>query len=505
MDIGLRRGIRSSHFAPAECRGRLVFLVLVIIGFSLALARPGWAQTQSSTNPDLEKRVELLERKLDALEKRVDAALLATAPAPTAGSASDRIQALDDKVHLLEANQTAQADLARKAPVVSAERDGFSISSPDKAFSLKVGGYVQADGKTFYDNTTLNNFFIVRRARLNFDGKLGKYIDIRLSPELGNGTAQLYDAYADLKYRPYAALRGGKFKTPLGLEELQNDSELTFIERALPFDLVPNRDEGFQVFGDVAGFFTYQFATMNGALDGTNIDGDTNKGKDLIGRVFLTPFSNHGPSVLKGLGFGVASSTGRQNGTALSPVLPSFKTLGQNIFFSYATGAFAAGRRLRYTPQLYYYNGPFGLLAEYVESGQAIAATVNNQTVSRDITNHAWQVAGSWVLTGEKKSYRGVIPHKGLEGIKGNNGIGAWELAARITEINIDPTAFLVKFADPTKSAQAARAWTVGLNWYLSRNARISLNYDQTHFEKGATTGNRKTEKTFSQRLQVVF
>lgn len=505
MDIELRRGIRSSRFALTERRGSFISLVLAIIAVGLVGEKPGWAQAQPSTNSDLEKRIELLERKLDALEKRVDAVLPATAPAPTAGSASDRIQALDDKVHLLEANQTAQSDLTKKAPVVSAGRDGFSISSPDKAFSLKVGGYVQADGKTFYDNTTLNNFFIVRRARLTFDGKLGKYIEIRLSPEFGNGTVQLYDAYADLKYRPYAALRGGKFKTPLGLEELQNDSELTFIERALPFDLVPNRDEGFQVFGDVASFFTYQFATMNGALDGTNIDGDTNKGKDLIARVFLTPFSKHGPSALRGLGFGVASSTGRQNGTAQSPALPSFKTLGQNIFFSYAPGAFASGRRLRYTPQLYYYSGPFGLMAEYVESGQTIAGTISNRTISRDITNHAWQVAGSWVLTGEKKTYRGVIPSKGLEGIKGSNGIGAWELAARITELNIDPTAFQVKFADPTKSAQAARAWTVGLNWYLSRNARISMNYDQTHFEKGTTNGNRKTEKTFSQRLQVVF
>ena len=90
---------------------------------------------------------------------------------------------------------------------------------------------------------------------------------------------------------------------------------------------------------------TYAVAVMNGATDGTNIDGDVNDGKEMIARIFATPFANSGPASLKGLGFGVGASTGRQNGT----VLPSLKsTGGQATFFSYASGMIADGRRLRH-------------------------------------------------------------------------------------------------------------------------------------------------------------
>jgi phosphate-selective porin OprO/OprP len=109
------------------------------------------------------------------------------------------------------------------------------------------------------------------------------------------------------------------------------------------------------------------------------------------------------------------------------------------------------------------------------------------------------------VLTGEKKSYRSVVPRKGLEGGKSGNGLGAWELAARYTALNVDPGAFAVNFADPTKSAGAARTWTVGLNWYLNYFVRISTNYEQTHFQGGAVGGNRVTEKALEERVQVVF
>jgi phosphate-selective porin OprO/OprP len=283
---------------------------------------------------------------------------------------------------------------------------------------------------------------------------------------------------------------------------LQSDTELTFIERGLPSDLVPNRDEGFQVYGNLAGRFAYQVGVVNGAPDGTNTDGDTNDGKDIVARVFATPFAGSGPKMLQGLGFGIGTSSGRQNGTTL----PTLKSMGgQATFFSYNATAIAAGRRLRYTPQMYYYNGPFGLVAEYVQSSQTIAATISNTTVSREISNHAWQVAGSWVLTGEKKSYKGVVPKRTMEGGSSRSSFGAWELAARYSELNVDPNAFSAKLADITKSAEAARTWSVGLNWYLSKNARLSSDYDQTHFQHGAITGNRPTEKAFEQRFQVVF
>jgi phosphate-selective porin OprO/OprP len=479
---------------------------------SLASAQSSGAQSTSGVNsspsavqptekPDLQARLDALEHRLDQLESRVNAALPAGSVAAGA-SVGDRFDVLDQKLQLLEHN--AQV---REAPTTTAGRDTFSITSPDKTFRLRVGGHLQLDAKTFADDGAhlVTDSFNIRRARPVFEGSLGKYIDFRFVPDLGNGQALVYDAYADIKITPYTVLRGGKFKTPLGLEVLQNDADRTFIENGLPSDLVPNRDEGFQLHGDIAQRVNYRLAMVNGAPDGANIDGANHNGKDVVGRIFATPFAPSGLTALKGLGFGVGASTGHQDEGA---VLPTFKsTGGQAVFFAYGTKtvtAFADGRRLTYIPQLYYYVGPFGLLAEYVDTAQKVAATINSITTVHDIDNHAWQMAGSWVLTGEKKSYRSVVPRKGLE-IDGDHGAGAWELVGRYTVLNVDKTIFAAGFADPAKSARAARAWNVGVNWYLNYFTKLQFNYEQTRFEQGAATGNRPTEHAFMERLQIAF
>ena len=279
---------------------------------------------------------------------------------------------------------------------------------------------------------------------------------------------------------------------------MAEDTDLTFIERSLVSDILPNRDVGFQLYGDIGGRFTYQAAFVNGALDGTNIDNDTNKAKDADARVFFTPFAKNGPAALQGLGFGLGVSSGRQNGA-----LPIYKsTGGQAAFFSYLATAQAAGRRVRYSPQLYYYNGPFGLLGEYVEEDQVVSSLASGK---HELTNHAWQVTGSWVINGGKKSYRSVTPKRKLGEYKLVPTTGAWEIAGRYTQLEVDPNAFTLGYASATASAQNAHAWGVALNWYLNKNVKLAANYEQTDFDKGAATGDRATEKTFLQRVQFVF
>jgi phosphate-selective porin OprO/OprP len=465
---------------------------------------------QASGGGDLEARLDALERRVEQLEKRVDAALSATGAAPSPNAVAtaitvaetSRLDEIEQKLQILQHNANV-----KQGPTVTAGRDTFSITSPDRTFRLRVGGHLQLDSKSFPDNTghLLTDTFNIRRARPIFEGSLGNYVDFRYMPDFGNGQSLVYDAYADVKLHPSFVLRGGKFKTPLGLEVLQNDADRTFIESGLPSDLIPNRDEGFEVYGDLAHRLSYQVAVVNGAPDGANIDSSTHSGKDIVGRVFATPFATSGPAALNGLGFGIAAAGGPQDEGAALPFLRS--TGGQAVFFSYGTSIvtpFADGRRVNYVPQLYYYKGPFGLMAEYASSTQKVGANVNHQLAEYNFSNRAWQVAGSWLLTGEKKSYRTVVPRRALESAS-NPGFGAWELVARYTELNVDPLAFASGFADPTKSARTARAWVVGANWYLNFFTKLQFEYEQTTFEQGALHGNRPTEHVIQERLQIAF
>jgi phosphate-selective porin OprO/OprP len=167
---------------------------------------------------------------------------------------------------------TAQRDTtaARQQPTVGAGREGFVIKSADGAFQLKLRAYVQADGRFFPGGaaTLGTSTFFLRRARSVTDVTLWKYFALRLTPDFGQGRVVLFDAYLDFRPATQFGLRAGKTKPPIGLERLQSATDLRFVERGLPTDLVPNRDVGLQAFGDLAGGqLSYAIGVFNGVAD----------------------------------------------------------------------------------------------------------------------------------------------------------------------------------------------------------------------------------------------
>ena len=116
---------------------------------------------------------------------------------------------------------------------------------------------------------------------------------------------------------------------------------------------------------------------------------------------------------------------------------------------------------------------------------------------------NSWQLAGSWVLTGEKASYRSVTPLKVFEPAK--RTWGAVELAARYSRLSVDDEAFPI-FADPVTQARVAHQWTVGTNWLLNRVVKIVLDYEQVHFSMPeGSTGSRPVEHGILSRFQFSF
>ena len=396
-----------------------------------------------------------------------------------AAETEQRVGELDQKVRIIErklelAEESAQAK-AREATLLKAGKDGFALSSADGAFLLKLRGYVQTDARFYLsdDEKPATDTFALRRVRPIFEGVLGKSVDFRIMPDFGGGSTVLQDAYLGYTASPILKLRIGKFKAPFGLERLQSATDILFIERAHPTSLAPNRDIGLQVFGDVGdGVLQYALGAFNGVSDGGSADADSNDGKDLVGRLFTEPLKNSEVPLLAGLGLGFAVSVGDQEGSVSAPGLPSFKTTGQQTFFSYKTSTneaeavIADGQRTRIGPQAWYYWNSLGVLAEYTVSSQEVLK--GNKTKTLD--NDAGQVAISYVLTGEEASFKGVVPKKPLDPAK--RQWGAWELAARLSQLNVDDAAF-PDFADSKKSAKATSTWGVGVNWYLSKNAKV--------------------------------
>ncbi len=493
----------------------------------------------------------------------------------------------------------------KTTPIVKASERGFGLESADGKNSIKLGGLIQYDYRNFQQgandvrnrsdaragslNTVTgfhdaNDTWLARRIRPNIQGTLFGIYDYRFQEEFAGGNASVIDAYLDGRFNPAFQVRVGKYKPYVGLERLQGGADLKFVERSyVSNNILPNRDQGISAHGDIFGEkLNYAIGFNNGVVDGGNASTSTefDNDKEITARLFATPFKDD-VSFLSGLGFGIAAtytdSTAEKNlnftdTTAADGTrngLPSYVTNGQQTFFRYSPAAIADGKRFRVAPQAYYYNGPFGLITEYALVSQDVSLAAGGSAVaggagasnlsdasariapgsSKRLNNDAWQIAATYLITGEDASFKGVKPKNDFDLDKG--GWGAWEFVLRYSEINIDSDTFrnasgalagqlgsaaasdstttnaailATSFADPTFSAKKAQSWTTGVNWYLNTNAKIQLNYEQTSFDGGNGTNtafngtgartfnaatnqvkDREDERALFARFQVAF
>lgn len=498
-------------------------LIATFVGAQFAIAAFADDATNNSTEAaeieTLKQEIQKLDQKVSDLENQHQAAQ----PSAT-NSDSAQIQNLDQKVRILERerenDQDAAAALVKTQPKLTISSSGFTASSADSNFVFSLHGVLQADSRTFFNDSDIkkNDGFLLRRARPIFSGTLFHDFDFRFTPDFGGSTVQIFDAYGNYRYEPWLQLRAGKFKTPEGLEQLQEDVNTSFNERSLVTDLVPNRDVGLQLWGDIdGGVLSYAAGIFNGVGDAQNSSNSAFENQvEFAARLFAQPFKASDITPLQGLGFGVAGTS--ENGTSSASDLPSttggtlagYTTDGQQQFFAYnpATGTVVAnGEHWRLSPQGYYYYGPLSLLGEYAISDQGVRNTTTH--ADADLHNTAWEISGGWVLTGENASFNGVTP---LHPFNPHNGQwGALQVVARYEELNIDNNAFPV-FANPATSASAAQAWSAGLNWYLNKNIRVNASFSHTTFTGGGGAGTtapaivtRQPENAFFTRIQLAF
>lgn len=468
------------------------FAILAAAGIGLLGSHTVMAQSKTESQAELQKEIDQLKQKVEALE-----------------AVNTQLQHLDQQVKIvdrkLEQQQSATREEALTRPVVDVGPEGFFIHSQDNSYNLRIGGYVQADGRFYLSEPKpTGSEFLIRRLRPYFEGTVGKYYDFRFMVDFGQGTTTLQDAYADIHYWPEFRLRAGKFKEPVGLERLEEDRALKFVERALPTDLVPDRDLGFTLHGDLfSQRVEYALGLFNGTPDNTaTADSDNNDGKDFAARIFVHPFADTSLEYVRQLGFGIAGTYGDERSTTIDS---TYKSTGQNVFFTYAKGVIAAGPRYRYSPQFNYYWRSLGLLGEYVQNTQRLLLPSPGKAAHpQPISNQAWQLAATYLVTGEDATYGQVKPRRNFDPIGG--GIGAWEFAARIDKLLIDRDVYKYGFASSSTSSLEAFEWALGVNWYLNPNVKMQFDYEHTGFRYGAAKGHdRPDESVLLSGLQLQF
>jgi len=498
----------------------------------------GWGvKADTNSAPDaiaaLRQLVEQQNRKLEELNEKVRV-LEEREKQRDAAPAEQRLPAIVIDTNGLPLGTLASADFGGGAlnvpkplPQISAGTDGFTFRSADTNFVLAMHGLLQADSRSFFKDNPLtqgDDGFILRRARPILAGTLFQDYDFLLAPDFGYASFLLYDASITCRFAPWFQLTAGKFKGPVGLEQLQTDAAAPLNERSLASDLVPLREVGVQLSGKLGDGAVMWAAGMYDEDGDNRLPANTPFNDDLVfgGRLFFQPFIDYPANWLQGLGFGVGAtySDVTTNSAALPATLggtlPGYLTTGQQQFFAYnpLLGPVAAnGQHSRVSPEGYYYAGPFGVQGEYIFDQQEVL----NEFTSRSarLCDDAWQVTGQWVLTGERASFNALTPAHPFDLHAGQ--WGAWQLVARCSELDIDRKTFN-GFANPATSAQNAIAWSVGLNWWLNANVRWMVSFSHTTFHGGGgvndsipsyttapATVTQQDESVLFTRIQIAF
>lgn len=524
-----------------RARAALVAALLGLFSATLAAAasaadQPGAADASppaDASGADLDtlrRRLEQEEERIRELERRLAADEAAQAPQRAVATPPSAVPPAGPQP---PPSPQYAAPAGASALAANFGSAGFTLESADGANVIHFRGNLSVDGRYYSDAYTpeTDDTWLIRKLRPTLEGTLWSYFDFRFMPDFGEGKTVLQDAWGDARVAPWLVFQFGKFKAPVGLERLQLEQFARFIEASLPSDLLPYRDLGFKLGGNVAGgIINYDLGIFDGTTDGGSTDGNSVPDADASGRfatearLFLAPFLHAGPEPLKKLGFGVAETYVKDGGVATpsstTSLLATYKTPGQQNLFAYradtltATASFnnatiAHGIERRLDPQLYYYDGPLGLMSEYASEQQQVERQISAlSTRAATLDNNAWQVQAYWFITGEDEGYDTAAPRRNF----GQGGLGAFELVARYHAIHFDHEAFsdgADSFASPTSSARAAHAIGTGVNWYPNGNFKVQLDYEVTHFDGGATRGptviDRPAERVLTSQFALIF
>ncbi len=461
-------------------------------------------------------------------------------PAPTMADLEQRVRELEEIVRQLQAqgqkpvappekpqtppsppsppDSSKEGGAEKKkddAPKVAGWDNGFFLRSADKAYQLRITGQIQGDSRSYVNTGDRVDIdaFSVRRARLGIEATVFDHYEFRFLPDFGNGQTRVQDAYGNVHYVDWLQFEAGKFKQPFSYEQLVQDRFVPTMERSLIDQLVPARDVGVMVHGQklFGDRFDYAVSVSNGEING---DADVNDNKDVAARVAVRPFASSDPTLLSGLQFGMAATTGVQQELVSPAVL---RTPGGVPWFQFNATVRADGVRNRYSPEVSYFLGGLGLAAQYYHQDQRLhpALVGAGSRVLVDLPAEGFYVLATYLLTGEERTTysQAVVPNASFDPAHPLSYPGAWELVTRVSHLELGSEVFapgVPRLADPTRYTRAATELTLGFNWYLNAWVRAQFNYEHAWFDSPVRLGPApnalfRHSDAILARMQVIF
>lgn len=336
---------------------------------------------------------------------------------------------------------------------------GYVLQAQD----FNIRGRLHMDA--FYgisDADAFSNGFNNRRARIGVNGTITNNWDGRIEVDFADGGVSPNDFRLRRSFDHGGRLWIGQYKVPQGLNELTSSNSITFIERSSPSNVITDsRRMG----------MAYSYGQNNLGLKamvfGRKLGGRGSvQGNMPLGAAFRAYFS---PEVGNGrlhIGGSVVYED-LMDSTDISyrdrPEARDSKGGSIRLINAPVTNV---SNTLKAGFELLYINGPFSLEGDYLMA--------NIQQYEGDNPAfHGFHAQISYVLTGESRSYSGGTPGT----ISPSNGTGAWEVALRYSNINLN---------DAGINGGEQSNITAAVNYYVTSKLRFMANVIYVSLEESS-------------------
>jgi len=453
-------------------------LALVLLG-TVALTASAMGQARKPAPPS-DPRIGLLEQQLRSVQQQL-ADIKARQERNDSGS---------DLAELKRSTASQQSEINKRLDgQVRTRLDNgrLSFASADGAFTFALRSLVQFDYGYFGQgrnppNIDLNSGSNFRRAQFGFAGTAWRDWSYNFTYDFGgNGierSGYIYTAYLQYDGLKPFGVRIGAFSPFAGIDDSTGSGDLLFLERASVADIARNIGgapgrEGVSIFAQGDRYLVSVAYTGKRATDAATFDAQ----QAIVTRASWLAVSNddvkwlldaNATHVLK-----VADTTPNTGATAFR--FSNGPELAIDVTRTVDTGMIDARKVTQWGVETAATVGPL-----YGQAGY-FRFNIDRRTLLPDPDFKGWYALATWSLTGEthpydpaSASFRGLRPAKPLGS---DGGIGAWEVKARYSNINLDYLPSLAP-ASGGVAGGVQNIWSVGLNWYPTNGIRFALDYE---------------------------
>ncbi len=391
----------------------------------------------------------------------------------------------------------------KRAPAPGWTTEPVALKNEASDFEIGLTGYVQADFRSYRDWTVAAPELRAdeaewHRVRVGVDGHFRRLsFQVDVGPVEKDGK-ELKDAWLELRFAKALRLRGGRLKVPVSPEWLTSPAKTDFLERAVMVEaMAPERDWGAELNGEIGRVVEYQA----GVFAGDGVKNRFRAGTTWAGRLVFKPW--------RGVEIGGSTSYGTVAADPVGPGLdpdPKGFAAASQTEYSFFEPVFVGGRRQRWDAEATVRRGPVGFRAEYLQETEARDGQGPTLEDLPAVRGHGFQVAATWLLTGEKKA-RTIQPRARLL-----RGPGAVEIGARYEEMRADDVGNqgFEGFGSRARNLRPAgyRALTGGVSWWPTIFLRLAGNVVVERYRDtlvAPETGNEGSYVSLVGRVQVML